>query len=406
MPRVAKPLTAIELRRLVVPGLHAVGTVAGLNLLVKPNGTRSWVLRTKVGTRRAELGLGGFPTVTLAQAIDSARVTLAKIKDGIDPAAARRASRKTVEWTFSKTALAYIEAHRAGWRNQKHAAQWEATLATYVFPMFGDKHVRDVGKGDVLAAIEPIWTTKNETALRVRSRIELVLSYAVQREHRAEGPNPARWRGNLDMALPASRKVAKVEHFEAMPIDDMHAFMQRLRDAAGMGARALEFAILTASRMGAVRAATWEEIDLEQAVWACPGDKMKSGRPHRVPLSPAAMALLKALPRFEGTPLVFPGSTGKPLSDMSLTAVMRRMNLSAVPHGFRSTFSDWCAERTATPAEVREMALAHAVGDKTEEAYRRGDLFDKRRELMTQWAKFIETPPATAKVISLRGKRP
>ncbi len=405
MPRVAKPLTAIEVKRLTVPGLHAVGTVAGLNLLVKANGSRSWVLRTKIGTRRAELGLGGYPTVLLAQAIDVARTTLAKIKDGIDPAAARRANRKTVEWTFEKTALAYIESHRSGWRNKKHAAQWQATLATYAFPVFGDKHVRDVGKGDVLAVIEPIWTTKNETAVRVRSRIELVLAYAVQREWRPEGQNPARWRGNLDMALPAARKVAKVEHFEAVAIDDMHAFMQRLRDAAGQGARALEFAILTASRTGAVRAATWEEVDLEQAVWACPGDKMKSGRPHRVPLSPRAVTLLKALHRFEGVPLVFPGSTGKPLSDMSLTAVMRRMKLSAVPHGFRSTFSDWCAERTSTPPEVREMALAHAVGDKTEEAYRRGDLFDKRRELMTQWAKFLATPPAVGNVVNLTKKR-
>jgi integrase len=405
MPRVAKPLTALEVKRLTAPGMHAVGTVAGLALLVQPNGTRSWVLRTKIGTRRAELGQGGYPTVTLAQAIERARATLDNVRAGIDPAAARRANRATVEWTFKKTALAYIEAHRSGWRNAKHGAQWQATLETYAFPFFGDKHVRDVGKGDVLAAIEPIWTTKNETAVRLRSRIELVLSYATQRELRPEGQNPARWRGNLDMALPAARKVAKVQHFEAVPIDDMHAFMLRLQDAAGMGARALEFAILTASRTGAVRAATWEEIDLDQAVWVCPGDKMKSGRPHRVPLSPRAVALLKAQPHFEDTPLMFPGSSGKPLSDMSLTAVMRRMKLSAVPHGFRSTFSDWCAERTSTPSEVREMALAHAVGDKTEEAYRRGDLFDKRRELMTQWAKFLATPPAAGNVVAMARKR-
>jgi integrase len=309
------------------------------------------------------------------------------------------------EWTFKATALAYIAAHRAGWRNAKHAQQWENTLETYAYPVFGDKHVRDVSKGDVLTVIEPLWSTKNETAVRVRSRIELVLAYAVQREYRPEGPNPARWRGNLDMALPAARKVANVEHFEAVPIDEAHAFMERLKVAAGMGARALEFAILTASRTGAVRAATWEEIDLATAVWTVPGPKMKSGRPHRVPLSPRAVELLQALPRFEvaeGEPdLVFPGTKGKPLSDMSLTAVMRRMGMSAVPHGFRSTFSDWCAERTATPAEVREMALAHAVGDKTEEAYRRGDLFEKRRELMTLWAKFLATPPPAGNVVAM-----
>ncbi len=405
MPKIAKPLTAVEVKRLTAPGLHAVGTVAGLNLMVKASGARSWVLRTKIGTRRAELGLGGYPTVTLADAMEAAREALKKIKAGTDPAAERRASRSTVEWTFKKTALAYIEAHRAGWRNAKHVTQWENTLETYAFPVFGDKHVRDVTKGDVLAVIEPIWTTKNETAVRIRNRIELVLAYAMQRDYRAEGPNPARWRGNLDSALPKPSKVNQREHFEAVAIDDLYAFMQRLQGAAGQSARALEFAILTASRTGAVRAATWDEIDLASAVWTVPGPKMKSGRAHRVPLAQRAVELLQALPRFEVEPgapdLVFPGTKGKPMSDMSLTAVMRRMGLSAVPHGFRSAFSDWCAERTATPAEVREMALAHAIGDKTEEAYRRGDLFEKRRELMTLWAKFLATPPGAGNVVNL-----
>jgi integrase len=248
--------------------------------------------------------------------------------------------------------------------------------------------------------------TKNETAVRVRNRIEMVLDYAAQRELRSEGPNPARWRGNMDKALPAARKVAKVEHFEAVAIDAMYAFMERLKAAPGMGARALEFAILTVSRTGAVRAATWGEIDMDAAVWTVPAAKMKAGREHRVPLSPQALTLLQALRLVpeDGTPdLVFPGArSGKGLSDMSLTAVMRRMGLSAVPHGFRSTFSDWCAERTATPPEVREMALAHAVGDKTEAAYRRGDLFDKRRMVMDFWAAFIDTPPVKGNVRALR----
>ena len=405
MPKLAKELTAIEVRRLIAPGLHAVGTVSGLCLCVKPTGARSWVLRTKIGTRRAELGLGGYPTVTLADAIEDARDALKKIRAGVDPAAERRATRKTVEWTFKRCGEAYIEAHRAGWRNAKHGSQWENTLTTYVYPKFGHKHVRDISKGDVLAAIEPEWSTKNETMVRVRNRIELVLAWAMQREYRPEGPNPARWRGNLDVALPKPSSVNKREHFEAVAIDDMHAFMQRLQEAAGQGARALEFAILTASRTGAVRAATWDEIDLEGRTWTTPGDKMKSGRPHRVPLSPRAVELLKALPRMAGTELVFPGVQGKPMSDMSLTAVMRRMDLSAVPHGFRSTFSDWCAERTATPAEVREMALAHAVGDKTEEAYRRGDLFEKRRQLMEMWADFLATPPAKGNVVEMKNTR-
>jgi integrase len=402
MPKVAKALTALEVKRLTEPGQHAVGTVSGLRLLVKASGTRSWVLRTMVGNRRAELGLGGYPTITLAMAHERARDALEAIRKGVDPAAERRAKRTTVEWTFKKTATAYIEAHRAGWRNAKHADQWVNTLTAYAFPVFGDKHVRDVTKGDVLAAIEPIWATKTETADRVRNRIELVLGYAVQRELRPEGLNPARWRGNLDAALPKPSKVAKVEHHAALPIDAMHAFMQRLRKAEGMGARALELAILTAARSGEVRGATWAEIDLQAGTWSLSAERMKSDRPHRVPLSEPALALLEKLPRMEGTDLVFPGQGNKPLSDMTLTACLRRMKVEATAHGFRSAFRDWAAERTNTPSEVAEMALAHAVGDATEQAYRRTDLFEKRRELMALWAKFIDTAPPTGNVRALR----
>lgn len=404
MPRLAKERTALEVKRLTEPGLHAVGTVAGLRLLVKPSGARSWVLRTMVGTRRAELGLGGYPTVSLAQAIEYAREALQEIRAGNDPAAQRRAKRNIVEWTFEKTAAAYIAAHRAGWKNAKHAGQWSSTLATYAFPVFGHKHVRDVSKGDVLAAIEPIWATKNETATRVRNRIELVLNYAVQRELRPEGLNPARWRGNLDAALPKASKVSKVEHHAALAIDDMHGFMQRLRKAEGAGARALEFAILTAARSGEVRGATWSEIDLQACVWNLAPERMKGGRPHRVPLPDQALELLDALPRFEGVDLLFPGHGDKPLSDMTMTAALRRLKVPATAHGFRSTFRDWCAERTSTPNEVAEMALAHAVGDATEAAYRRGDLFEKRRELMTLWAKFIDTPTPKGNVRAIRAK--
>jgi integrase len=375
------------------PGLHSVGTVAGLCLQVKDSGAKSWILRTTIAARRVEMGLGGYPSVPLAQAIDQARATLQVIRNGSDPLADRREKRAKVEWTFQRTAEAYIAAHKSGWKSDKHRAQWESTLAAYVHPKIGTKHVRDVTKTDVLAIIEPHWSTKNETMVRVRSRIELVLSYAMQREYRPEGLNPARWRGNLDSALPKPSKIAEVEHFEALPIDDMPGFMRRLRAAAGMSARALEFSILTVSRTGSVRAASWSEIDVDKRIWTIPKEHMKSGRPHRVPLSDDAIALLGALPRAAQDELVFPGAKrGRPLSDMSLTAVMRRMKLTAVPHGFRSTFSDWCAERTSTPAEVREMALAHAIGDETEAAYRRGDLFEKRRELMQLWAKFGGSP--------------
>lgn len=406
MPKRAKELSALEVRRLTEPGLYGVGTIPGLRLRVKDSGARNWVLRTTVAGRRAELGLGGFPAVTLAQAHEKAREALELIKSGVDPVAQRRAQRRRVAWTFKKTALAYIEVHRAGWRNAKHAAQWEATLSAYAFPIIGEKDVAAIGRGDVLAVLEPIWQTKHETASRLRSRIDLILGYAMQRELRPEGLNPARWRDNLDRTL-VKGKVAKVEHFPALRAEEMHAFMQRLRAMPGMGARALEFVILTASRTGAVRLAQWSEVDMAAGIWTSPAEHMKGGRDHRVPLSPQALALLQAMPRLaapEGQPdLIFPGLQGKPLSDMTLTACMRRMDLREVPHGFRSTFSDWAAESTAVAPEVREMALAHAIGDKTEAAYRRGDLFDKRRELMELWARFIDTPPARGNVQPIRG---
>jgi integrase len=391
MPKVAKPLGAGGIHKLKKPGLHAVGQISGLRLRVKDTGARSWVLRTTVDGRRVDIGLGAFPEVSLAAARERATEELEKIRGGANPILQRRQTQKVAEWTFKRCADAYIAAHRSSWRNAKHAQQWENTLATYAYPVMGAKHVRDVSKSDVLACIEPYWTTKNETMVRLRNRIELVLSWAMQREYRPEGMNPARWRGNLDAALPRPSKVNNREHFEAVPIDGMHGFVKSLQAVTGTSARALEFSILTTSRTGAVRAATWDQMDLDAKVWNCPAAVMKSGRPHRVPLSPRAVELLKALPRFEAVELVFPGRSGM-LSDMALTQVMRRMGLTAVPHGFRSTFSDWCAERTATPAEVREMALAHAIGNATEEAYRRGDLFDKRRALMDQWAAFIATP--------------
>ncbi len=268
MPKIAKEHTALEVKRLTEPGLHAVGTVAGLRLLVKPSGARSWVLRTMVGTRRAELGLGGYPTVSLAQAIEYAREALQG-----DPrwrrsgrASGERSATSSSGPSRKRPAPTSRRTGRAG-RTPSTPTNGRTRSTTYAFPVFGHKHVRDVSKGDVLAAIEPIWATKNETATRVRNRIELVLNYAVQRELRPEGLNPARWRGNLDAALPKASKVAKVEHHAALAIDEMHDFMQRLRSAEGTGARALEFAILTAARSGEVRGATWPEIDLQAGVW-------------------------------------------------------------------------------------------------------------------------------------------
>ena len=401
MPKIAKVLGALEVKRLSEPKLHMVGTVPGLGLSITKVGARSWILRTTVGARRSDIGLGAYPAVTLAEAWTRARDTLTKIRNGVDPVAERRARQELSPWTFKRCAETYIAGHRDGWKNDKHAQQWENTLDTYVYPIFGDKHVRDVGKPDVLAAIEPNWTTKNETMVRVRNRIEMVLSWAAQRGYRPEGLNPARWRGNLDAALPRPSKVNNRESFKAVPIGEAYAFMQRLKLVEGMSARALEFLLLTASRSGAVRLATWSEI--EGDVWNIPAEHMKASRAHRVPLSPAAVALLDTVPRVDGIDYIFPGRGDKPLSDMSLSQCMRRMKIEGVPHGLRSTFKDWSSEKTNHPNEVSEMALAHAVGSDTEAAYRRGDLFDKRRHLMDDWALFLTTAPKSGNVTQIRG---
>lgn len=410
MAKAVKALGALEVKQLTTPGQHPVGTVTGLRLSIKPSGSRSWILRTMVGTKRKDIGLGGYPEITLAAALERARQAKDGIRNGIDPVAERRAKNAAIDWTFKACALAYIEAFRPSWKNAKHGQQWENTLETYVYPHFGDKHVKDVDTEDVTKAIRPLWSTKNETMVRVRNRIELVLSWAAAQGYRPKGFNPAQWRGHLDQVLPKPSKVNNRTSFEAMPIDAMYAFMRRLSDVQGTSARCLEFTILTACRSGESRGALWSEIDMDSATWSIPGARMKSGRPHRIPLSSAVITLLAALPRFKDrqgndVDLVFPGQSGdKPLSDMSLTACMRRLNLTAVPHGFRSTFTDWVAERTSYPSEVREMALAHAIGNDTEAAYRRGDLFDKRRRLMEEWATFISTAPAKGKnVMPLRG---
>lgn len=399
----------MEVKRLTEPGLHAVGTVPGLRLNVTNTGAKSWILRTMIGTKRSDIGLGSYPGVTVAAAWERARTALDSIRNGKNPIAERESKQAAITWTFKTCALAYIQTHKPSWKNAKHGQQWENTLETYVYPVFGHKHVKDVDTEDVVSVIRSEWSTKNETMVRVRNRIELVLSWAAAQGYRPKGFNPAQWRGHLDQVLPRPSKVNKRKSFEALPIDDMYVFMQRLANVEGTSARCLEFTILTACRSGESRGALWSEIDLDAAMWTLPGSRMKSGRPHRIPLSDQAIALLGALPKFidkngNGIDLVFPGNSGdKPLSDMSLTAAMRRMGLTAVPHGFRSTFTDWCAERTAYPAEVREMALAHAIGDGTEAAYRRGDLFDKRRNLMAEWGQFVYAAPVKGKnVVSIK----
>ncbi|MBI5269478.1 MAG: integrase arm-type DNA-binding domain-containing protein [Burkholderiales bacterium] len=410
MPKLAKELGALAVGRLTTPGLHFVGGVPGLAMQVTPGGARSWTLRVVVGGKRRDMGLGGFPGVTLAMARDKAREARELIRQGVDPIERQQAAQSALRasmakaLTFKECAEGYIKAHESGWKNEKHIQQWRNTLAQYAYPVFGDLLVRDVKLPQVMAALEPIWTTTNETAVRLRGRIESVLDWATARGLR-DDLNPARWKGHLDKLLPKPSKVNKREHHAALPVGDVGAFMKRLRALDGMGARALEFVILTAARSGEARGATWAEIDLESKVWTVPGDRMKAGKEHRVPLSSEAAALLKALPRMAATDLVFPSPRGGMLSDMTLTAVLRRMEAPAVPHGFRSTFRDWAAERTNYPRDVAEMALAHTIGDKVEAAYRRGDLFDKRVRMMADWAKFLARIEGKAEVIALPARR-
>jgi integrase len=317
--------------------------------------------------------------------------------NGLDPIDERRAEKtakraeavKTV--TFEECASAYIDAHKAGWRNAKHAAQWTATLATYAYPIFGQLPVAAIDTALVLKALEPIWTTKTETATRLRGRIESVLDWARVRGYR-EGENPARWRGHLDHLLPRRSKVAAVKHHAALPYAEMPVFMQQLRGEAGVSARALEFCILTATRTSETIGARWGEIDLKKSLWVIPPERMKALREHRVPLAPRAVSILEEMRDLAESDFIFPG--GRPntsLSNMALLMLLRRMGCkSLTAHGFRSSFRDWAAEQTTVPHEVAEMALAHTVSNKVEAAYRRGDLFQKRRELANAWEAFCE----------------
>lgn len=405
MPRTAKPLTDVELRKLTRPGHYAAGGDApGLLLQVTSSGAKSWVVRLTVGKRtnragrevqrRVDFGLGPYPLVGLKQAREDAREYRAKVLRGEDPRAERIAKRQALarpRLTFRAAAAEYIGSMRAGWKNAKHADQWTNTLETYAGPIIGSMPVADVDLAQVVAVLKPIWQTKTETASRVRGRIEAVLGWAKVHGHRT-GDNPARWKDNLDKVFAAPKSVAPVEHHAALPIDRAPTFMADLRTRSGTRARALEFAVLTAMRVGRVVAARWSEIDLEAKTWTIPAELMKGlkgkGREHRVPLAPAAVALLQALPR--ESEWVFPGTKeGKHVTDAALSGLLDDMGYPVTVHGFRSTFRDWAAERTDYPREVAEMALAHTIKNAVEAAYRRGDLFDKRRSLMADWADFL-----------------
>ncbi|UYG01758.1 integrase arm-type DNA-binding domain-containing protein [Halomonas sp. LR3S48] len=405
MPKKARELSAVEVKRLTEPGLYAVGGVAGLHLQVAKTGARSWVLRATVGAKRRDIGLGGYPDTPLASAREKAREAREKIQQGIDPVAERRALRSALlaqqvrDITFEQCAAEVIKKKQAESRNAKHAQQWENTLKTYAYPVLGKMAVADVDLAHVLKVLQPDWETKTETMTRVRQRIEAVIAWATVHGHRS-GDNPARWKGNLDAILPKPSKVTKVKHHKALPIDDMGEFVANLRQQKGVAALALEFTILTATRSGEVRGATWAEIDLDNAIWTIPAGRMKTEKEHRVPLSKEALKLLKRLPH--DSELVFPAPKGGKFSDAALAAVLKRMGVDATVHGFRSTFRDWSAERTSYPHHVCEMALAHTIKNAAEAAYRRGDLMEKRTKLMQDWAKFCGTIQPKGEVVPLR----
>ena len=407
MPKRARELTAIEVKRLTRPGMNAVGGVAGLHLFIKPTGTRSWILRTVVGDLRRDVGLGAYPETPLAVAHDKARAAKELIRQGIDPIEARKAAAarlratqsnaKTFDWCVDR----FMINKGAELSNPKHAAQWVSTLRMYASPIVGHLLVADVELAHILRILEPHWLTKTESMKRLRGRIENVLSWATVHGYR-KGDNPARWTGNLDTVLPKPGKVAKVTHHRALPWRDVPSFMADLRTRHGLGARALEFVILTAARSGEVRGATWDEINLDERVWVIPAERMKASKEHRVPLTDDALALLAALPRFEGSPFLFTAPRGGTLSDNTIRKVTRSMGVDAVPHGFRSSFRDWCAESTNYPREVAEMALAHTISNAVEAAYRRGDLYEKRRRLMADWARYLRQPAVDATVTPIR----
>lgn len=408
MPKKARELSALAVSRLKTEGRYAVGGVDGLYLRIAGR-SRAWVLCVAMGTRinksgktvprRLNMGLGPYQEVSLAEARDKARELRKQIRNGIDPLKEKHIQKAHQEKiarkqkTFHECAEAVLEIKERELKSKKHIAQWRSSLETYAYPVIGQKRVGEITKTDLLAILEPIWLTKNETANRVRGRIETVLDYAKAKEY-LEGDNPAAWKGMLKPLLPMPSKVQNKKHHAALPYGELGAFMTELLTRTGVSARALEFSILTVARSGEIRGAEWSEIDLDTKTWIIPAERMKASKEHRVPLSDAAVALLKMLPRFKDNNLVFPAPRGGQLSDMSLTAVLKRMGRSDLTqHGFRSTFREWAGETTSYQREVIEHALAHQLADKAEAAYQRGTLWPKRVALMDDWTDFCGYEP-------------
>lgn len=426
MARPVARLKAVTVLKAKKPGLLSDG--GGLYLRVGPTGAKSWIFRyrRRDGEGKGKLrdmGLGALHSLSLAEAREEAERCRKLLLRGADPIEARHSEEATARVAaasvipFRRCAESYIASHRTAWRNAKHASQWEDTLERFAYPVFGDLPAQAVDTGFVLKVLEPMWAQKPETASRVRGRIESILDWAAVRGYR-QGENPARWRGHLDKLLPKVSKAKRAkreatgrgEHYAAMPYQEVPAFMAEVRGRAAIAARALEFTILTAKRTQEVLGARWPEINLSEKIWTIPAGRMKGEREHRVPLSDAAVAVLESLKltrEIDPAGFIFPGpKLGQPFSNMAMLYILQRpdrMNRPDVTvHGFRSSFRDWAAERTNFAGEVAEMALAHVVSDKVEAAYRRGDLFEKRRHLAEAWAKFCESPSVPGEVVPIR----
>ncbi|AOK17037.1 integrase [Burkholderia cepacia] len=392
--RILNRLTAVQVTRTKKPGFYCDG--GGLYLQVTRTQAKSWLFRYMRGGISRGMGLGPVHTVSLAEARIKAQDVRRMLLNGIDPLEAKRATRqqerreRMKSLPFRDCASQYIEAHRQSWKNSKHAAQWESTLTTYAYPIFGDMLVSEIDTDEVVQALEPIWATKTETATRLRGRIEAILAWATVRRYRA-GLNPARWKGHLDQLLAKPSRLQKVQHHAALPYSDAPGFMKLLRAQEGTAALALQLVILTASRTNEVIGARRAEFDLAAGVWTIPAERMKAKREHRVPLSTESVKLIRPLLEAGIGEFVFPASTpGKHLSNMAMLQLLKRMEREDLTvHGFRSTFKDWARETTGYPREVSEAALAHVIGDQTEAAYARGDLFMKRAGLMHDWANYV-----------------
>jgi integrase len=397
MGKAYKELTPVQLNRLALPGFYRVGGVSALYLKVAPGGSKSWILRATVGVKRRDIGLGGYPDVTLQMARENARTHRDDIRKGIDPVVQRKAVKKALIKKQSKQ-LSFIEAakrcHKAKsseFRNAKHRNDWLSTLENHAYSKIGGMQVDEIELHHVLLVLEPIWHTITETATRVRQRMEAVLTWATVSKYRS-GDNPARWEGNLKEVLANPSKIKKVIHHPALPWQEVPQFMSELSSREGISARALEFLIYTVARSGEVRYMEWPEVDLDEKIWEVPAEKIKGNKIHRVPLSEPALKILKALPRLADNLLVFPSPRkGEVLSDMSLLQVVRRMEVDAVPHGFRSSFKDWARSCTAFQDEVSELALAHVNSDATRAAYARDELLPQRVKMMRAWAKYCDT---------------